>query len=187
MAIKIGVIAEDSSDVEVIKEFLAKYMQTHLFQVKPFVGKGCGKLRAKCSAWVDNLSKAGCQHIFIFHDLDRNKEVELRKQIADRLKACTFPNIAVIIPTEELEAWLLSDMAAIKSVFKVTGNLTIKAHCEQISSPKEYLGKLIRQTSQKPYLNTVHNQKIASKTSIASLMTCESYKPFNEYVTTHLK
>ncbi len=57
MAMKFGIIAEDKSDVDVIKEFLAKYLKPSEFSVKHFVGQGCGKLKSKCQAWAVNLKK----------------------------------------------------------------------------------------------------------------------------------
>ena len=81
MSKKIGVIAEDSSDVEVICEILEKYMDSSSFSVRKFVGNGCGKLRNKCDAWARLLIKMGCDHLLLFHDLDRNKEADCTGQV----------------------------------------------------------------------------------------------------------
>ncbi|WP_288492314.1 DUF4276 family protein [uncultured Pseudomonas sp.] len=182
MSIKIGVIAEDTSDIEVITEILSKHIEKSDFSIKKFVGRGCGKLKIKCGAWVDNLSAQGCSHILIFHDLDSNKEDELRKEINTRINNCKFKETLIVIPTEELEAWLLTDAAAIKSTFTITQDIKIPGDVEKIKSPKEFLCKLIKRASNKNYINTIHNKKIAEKLTTKSLSTCPSYRAFESYV-----
>lgn len=182
MAIKIGVVAEDVSDVHVVNAIISKYLKANDFSVKHFVGQGCGKIKVKCKAWVDNLSKQGCGHVFVFHDLDRNDERELRAELLGKIKDCGLKNSLIVIPTEELEAWLLSDMDAIKSVFNIKTELKRIADVEAVKSPKEHLAKLIRKSSNKIYVNTVHNKKIAEKIEIEQLSRCESFKPFGLYL-----
>ena len=183
MSIKIGIIAEDLSDIQVISELISKYVEKKEFSIKHFVGKGCGKLRVKCSAWVDNLSIQGCKHVIIFHDLDKNKEHELRKEIETKLTKCKFRETLIVIPTEELEAWLLSDAEAIKSTFSITENIRIANDVESIKSPKEHLQKLVKRLSSKNYVNTIHNKKIAEKIETSKLSNCQSYKVFEDYIT----
>jgi len=183
MAKKIGVIAEDISDVEVVKEILAKYIDRRSFSVKHFVGQGCGKLRNKCGAWIDTLSKQGCTHIFLFHDLDRSNEKALRKEIQEKIKSCLFQNSLIVIPTEELEAWLLSDMDAIKQVFDIAAPIKQISDVEAVKSPKEHLEKMVRRLSKKVYVNTIHNKKIAAQTTKANLMRCNSFQVLDKYLT----
>lgn len=186
MATKIGIIAEDKSDVDVIKEFLAKYLEPSKFSVKHFVGQGCGKLKSKCQAWAINLKKSGCDHIFIFHDLDRNNEIRLRTELREKLSSPETPPTLVIIPTEELEAWLLTDLDAIKLTFSIPAREMIKKipHAETIKSPKEYLQKLVHQSCKKIYMNTTHNKTIAANIKLEKLLTCKSYIPFDDYMKT---
>jgi hypothetical protein len=182
MAIKIGVIAEDISDIQVITEIVAKYLKPNSFSTKHFVGKGCGKLKNKCRAWVDSLIKQGCEHIFIFHDLDRNNEVHLRESIQGKIAELGFKNSLIVIPIEELEAWLLSDINAIRSVFSITAPLKQIPNAEMVKSPKEHIEKLVRKANNKIYLNTVHNKKIANLTLVEQLKTCSSYMPLHTYI-----
>jgi hypothetical protein len=184
MAIKIGIIAEDKSDVDVIKEILAKYLPLSSFSVKHFVGQGCGKLKSKCQAWAVNLEKAGCEHIMVFHDLDRNDEANLRRELNEKLSAPETPPALIIIPTEELEAWLLTDIEALRKTFSISAREKIKAlpHAETIKSPKEYLQKLVRQTFKKIYMNTLHNKTIAANIRLQQLQSCKSYEPLDKYM-----
>lgn len=178
----IGVIAEDSSDVDVINEILKKFSPANKFQIKKFVGNGCGKLRNKCQSWADALINKGCTHLLVVHDLDRNKESELLSVLQSKIPKAKYPNALIVIPIEELEAWLLSDEAAIQSVFSLKEPPKKYKNCEEIKSPKEELARLVWSKATKRYLNTVHNKKLAEKTSLENFRRCASFKPLDEYL-----
>jgi hypothetical protein len=183
MSKRIGIIAEDKSDVEVVTEILAKYMNRNAFTVKQFVGNGCGKLKQKCDSWAEMLIKSGCEHVFLFHDLDRNDEKELRKKLENKLTKKKFPNTFIVIPIEELEAWLLSDSVAIQKVFSLKKIPKKISNCEQVSSPKEYLAAMVWSAERKKYVNTIHNRKISEHTSLENFMRCPSFKELHDYLT----
>jgi len=178
----IGVIAEDASDVQVINAILDKYLSSNQFSIRKFVGNGCGKLRNKCGAWANMLVKSGCEHIMVFHDRDRNEEKEIRRILESKVCRGEFPNSIIVIPVEELEAWLLSDAKAIKVVFNLRKTPKKITNCEAIESPKEYLRGLVWRIGRKRYLNTTHNKKIAEQSDVAHFQRCKSYKPFDKYV-----
>lgn len=186
MVKKIGVIAEDKSDIEVINEILEKYVQAKSFKIKKFVGNGCGKLRNKCSVWAKQLAAEGCEHIFLFHDLDRNSLVELRKTLEQKIPVSMFPNSLIVIPVEEIEAWLLADESAIQRVFNMKNKLVRVNNCEQVGSPKEYIKALVWKNSKKKYLHTIHNRKIANLAVLDNLKRCSSFKEFDRYITNRI-
>ena len=178
----IGVLAEDASDVDVIKAVLEKYAPKNKFSVRKFVGNGCGKLRSKCQAWAENLVTAGCEHIFLFHDLDRNIEPELRKSLESKLSKSKFSNSLVVIPIEEMEAWLLSDENAIKTVFSLKTVPKRYKNCEEVKSPKEEIERVVWSLGRKRYLNTAHNERLAAATSLDNLKRCASFVPLDAYI-----
>lgn len=186
MSKKIGIIAEDNSDILVITKIFEKYMDSSSFSIRKFVGNGCGKLRNKCGAWAKMLTNSGCEHILVFHDLDRNSERDLREDISNKINNQMFPNSIIVIPVEELESWLLSDVSAIRDVFKLEKAPSEISDCEIIKSPKEYLRDLVWKIGKKRYLNTTHNCKIANKVSIANLLRCKSYRPLDKYITENI-
>lgn len=182
MSKKIGVIAEDSSDVSVINVILGKYLSSNEYSVKKFVGNGCGKLRNKCGAWANMLVKSGCEHILVFHDRDRNEEKTIRENLESKVGRKEFPNSIIVIPVEELEAWLLTDAKAIKTAFNLKKAPKKNSDCEAVESPKEFLRDVVWKIGKKRYLNTTHNKKIAEQSNISSFLRCKSYKPFDKYV-----
>ncbi len=183
MAIKIGVIAEDESDVEVIRILIAK-LQTKKFSIDSFVGKGCGKLKTKAPSWSKALHTKGCDKLLLVHDLDRNNEKELRTQLEEILKDAPQIRKSVIIPIEELEGWLLSDENAIKKALKLKKNLAVIHHPENRSSPKEYIAQIVSKASNKVirYVNTVHNPLIAIETDILLIQKkCPSFSVMTDF------
>lgn len=178
----LGVIAEDDSDVEVLTEIFTKYMIRNTFTVKKFVGNGCGKVRQKCDIWTQLLFKRGCNHVFILHDLDKNNEVKLRKLLEKKVPPIKNPNSLIVIPTQELEAWLLSDTFAIKEVFSLPKTPKKITYCETVASPKEHLTDMVWKTGRKRYVNTIHNKKISEKTSLINLQRCPSFNVLNLYM-----
>ncbi|MET0107227.1 MAG: DUF4276 family protein, partial [Sedimenticola sp.] len=152
------------------------------FSIKKFVGNGCGKLRSKCGSWASMLSKLGCEHIMIFHDRDRNDEKDIRHIIETKVCKVDYPNSIIVIPVEELEAWLLADAKAIKVAFNLKKAPKKIGNCEAIESPKEFLRDVVWNIGKKRYLNTMHNKKIAEHSNISNFLRCKSYRPFDKYV-----
>ena len=182
MSKKIGIIAEDKSDVEVISEIFKKYINDNEFKISKFVGNGCGNLRNKCDAWTENLFRSGCEYVFIFHDQDRRCKIELRQLLENKVCPKEYADSLIVIPVEELESWLLSDSSAIKDVFGLKKQPKKIFNCESINSPKEHLRGLVWISGRKRYLNTVHNKKIAEKTSLKNLKRCPSFSQFNDFI-----
>lgn len=182
MSKKIGLIAEDDSDIKVINEILKKYLKEDSFKIKKFIGNGCGKLNQKCAAWTKNLISQGCNYVIIFHDLDRNKENTLRKSLETKVCPKSYPNSLVVIPKEELEAWLLSDSLAIKKALNLSKCPPQIHNSEEVKSPKEELVKIVYKVDKKRYLNTIHNEKVAVHLSLENLKKCKSFMPLNDFI-----
>jgi uncharacterized protein DUF4276 len=187
MSNRIGIIAEDKSDVDVLRMILLKYVKDDSFCIKKIAAGGCGKLRRKCAKWASMLKQMGCNHLFVIHDLDERDEEELRRKLETLLSSSAFVNALVVIPTKEMEAWLLSDSAAIKNTFNLKGKVKITTNVEMIDNPKERLRDLIWKKGKKRYLNTVHNKKIANIISLKALRKCESFKPLDVYIKRYLR
>lgn len=181
---KLGVIAEDNSDVDVVGAILEKYTEKNSFVIKKFVGNGCGRLRNKCRTWTETLLKAGCSHVLIFHDLDRNEESKLLSTLLSKVPNKEFPNALIVIPIEEMEAWLLADEMAISKTFSLKQPLKRVSTPETVNSPKEEIGLLVWSAAKKRYVNTVHNAKIASAATRENFLRCTSYTKLHDYLVT---
>lgn len=180
----IGIIAEDMSDVEVIK-ILLKKLTNKRFTTTQFVGKGCGPLKKKIPGWCKAFQQKRVNAVLVIHDLDKNDAQQLRDKLEGMLPHNVFSNTAVVIPIEELEAWLLSDEKAIQVALKLHSTPKTIHHPETIISPKEHLGILANRHSKnglKQYVNTVHNSLIAHEILIEKLGKCASFGHFRAFV-----
>ena len=185
--LKIGIIAEDDSDVDSLQVLIKKITNKNI-ATKRFVGKGCGKLKRKCSAWSFQLKNRGCNLLIFIHDLDRWNLNELNTKLLESLLPSAIAKYIICIPIEEMEAWFLSDPRALRDAMNLKRIPNIKGLPESIKSPKEYLGQIIFSASNgdKIYLNTKHNVKISEHVSIDSIKNrCPSFNPLYEFIMTH--
>jgi hypothetical protein len=185
--VKVGIIAEDKSDVEVI-EIIAKNITATPFSVSSQVGRGCGKINAKALGWAKDLQFKKCTHLILVHDLDDKNYAALMQSLTEALKPCPINKHAIVIPTRELEAWLLADHATITSVMKLRKPMQRIAAPESINNPKEHLRDVIWKNSGKSvtYINTLHNAQIARVLDTDELQRCPSFLPFAAFIQTHL-
>jgi Domain of unknown function (DUF4276) len=180
---RIGLIAEDASDVVVVK-ILAKKITSKALSISHFVGKGCGPIARKAGAWCKVFDQKGCDQVLVMHDLDRNKVDELKKKLTQALEKAPQGKKSVVIPVEELEAWLLCDEAAIATALKLKKNPKAIHHPEQVKSPKEHLAREVLKASKNActYVNTVHNHLIADALDIRKVRKkCPSFGEFEEF------
>ena len=181
-ATQIGVIAEEINDVEVIYEITCKIIKEEDFAFKRFVGHGCGKVRRKCRAWARILVERGCSHIVVVHDLDDREEETLRCELEEKIADLQFIYAVVLIPVREMEAWLLSDRQALKTVFNMRRLPRLPKWPETITNPKKFLADVVRNNSKSQYLNTIHNRRIARSISISNLDRCASFLRYPEFL-----
>jgi hypothetical protein len=130
---KIGIIAEDDSDVSVVHALTLALVRPYKLGYKRFVGDGCGKLRRKCEAWARNLVQQGCRFVMVVHDLDQNHEQALRAQLTAAINPAGAQAYVVLIPKREIEAWLLYDGNAIASVFRENASPPLPGNPESLT------------------------------------------------------
>jgi Domain of unknown function (DUF4276) len=184
MPTKFGIIAEDVSDVDVVKS-LAKKLTGKAISASHFVGKGCGSMVRKAPGWCKSFERKGCTRILLVHDLDRHDLFKLTSRLEQVLEQNSNLDCAVIVPVEEIEAWLLSDMVAIANTFKLKKSPKGVNHPESIQSPKEYIQDLVWKASERKvqYVNSIHNRLIAERINIANVSRkCPSFKGFADFV-----
>jgi hypothetical protein len=175
--VKIGIIAEDDSDVAVLREVTLALLKPHRIGFKQFVGDGCGKLRRKCAAWARNLVQQGCPWIVVVHDLDVQDERELHASLTDAIAPARAKASVVLIPKREIEAWLLYDGRAIAAAFNENRPPRLPGKPESLLDPKKHLRDLIWTKYRKDCLNTVHNPMIAKHIDVSLLKPSASFAP----------
>ena len=179
---KIGVIAEEVNDVDVLYEFTCKLVEENKFSFKKFVGRGCGKLRRKCTAWAEDLKRRGCPYLVVIHDLDKHNETSLRTELSNSVHHIDFDRYVILIPIKEIEAWLLTDASALKTVFNMSRLPKLPNSPEQLQDPKKFLSDIVYKNVKKYYVNTIHNRKIAAEIKISEMENCKSFQPYSVFM-----
>jgi hypothetical protein len=184
MNIRIGVIAEDDGDVGVLAVMFTKISPSKKFAVKKFVGHGCGRIASKCHNWARNLKIQGCHALVVMHDLDNRNIQTLHEQLISALQPSPIPRHIVIIPIRELEAWLLSDAAAIQNALNLKNRPARVANPEAIMDAKRHLKEIVFLKSEKTkrFISTVHNVLIARKLNLKEVRRCSSFQPLEDFI-----
>ncbi|MDM8552673.1 DUF4276 family protein [Desulfobacterales bacterium HSG2] len=183
---KIGIIAEDNSDIETLIIFIRRMTEAK-FKKKKYAAQGCGKLRRKCQKIAKNWLSENVTHIIICHDLDSNSKSDYRKlfkELCDKISS--LPNhkkvFCIVIPIEEMEAWFLSDVDTLNTQFPGI-NLKEVSHPEKIASPKEFIKKRSRVNCKPRYIYTVHNPVLAKIINISEIKRkCPEFKKFHDFI-----
>lgn len=182
--ISIGVIAEDDSDVDVIREVISKYINEDSYCLRRHCGKGCGRILGKCRGWAENLRRQGCRFLIVVRDLDRKDQAKLRSDIESILSTKIIDEFAVVIPIQEIEAWLLADHDAIRRTFGIKVSVSKISNPELVLDPKARLGEIVylRSGKKRRYVNTVHNTILARNATIGAFSRCKSYLPLDAFI-----
>lgn len=186
--LRVGIIAEDNSDVDAAKILIRRIADKNNIGVKRFVGKGCGRIKRKCSSWARTLKSKGCKYLILIHDLDRNDLRALTTNLEAAISPSPITPYLICIPVEEMEAWWLADPLAIRKALNLDVTPKVKGQPQNIFSPKEHIGALVKKCSKKKmYLNTKHNEKIAQHLNLNKAKNCDSFMPLFAFVTEHMK
>lgn len=189
MSAIIGVIAEDTSDIDVLDELIKKIHPEVKYSIKHFVGHGCGKIFGKCYQWAKVLKTKGCSTLIVLHDLDENNVDILKTKLSQALANCAIPKNAVVIPIREIEAWLISDTPAIKRAMKISENIPPVPNPEGLIDPKKKIEEIVflRSGKTKRYINSAHNRKIAAELDLVNVRRCTSFLPLENFVLSNIK
>ena len=186
MKSRLGIIAEDRSDVEVVTAIACKVAGRSLV-IRSFVGHGCGKLRGKCRQWATDLYNQQCKMLIVIRDLDTANLLSLRGELSAALDPSPIADHLIVIAVREIEAWLLSDSSAIRKALALKKPVPTVHNPESIAKPKEKLEHMIYVTSGKTkrYLSTVHNQRIAAELDFRQVRRCRSFVPMESFLKAH--
>ena len=182
--IGIGIICEDLTDYEAVKELVSRIADRTNLRFRPKTGHGSGKIKNKCLSWSNELQVKGCNMLILIHDLDTNDLDELKTLLKQKMKYSTISNRYVCIPIKELEAWFLADPNGIKQSYGIAGLIKIDGMPENINNPKEMLrDKIYTASGRRIEFVTKHNSKIAKCISLDTVKNkCPTFKEFFDYV-----
>jgi hypothetical protein len=143
-----GVLGEDKSDVATLKVLIQRLAADENVSIKTKGYNGCGERLTKGAKQLKLFAKLGCNRFIVCYDADNeesnNRYQEVVKRIIKKSGLTGLKpdeKICIVIPVQEIEAWILADIQAVTHIFQNWHPKPI-IHPESIDSPKEYLEKL---------------------------------------------
>jgi hypothetical protein len=181
-----AVLGEDDSDanslVVLVRRISGLPNQTIL--KKGF--RGCGHLRQNACRVIREFHLRGATRFIICHDADNENPEHLKKSVRSTLlkSGCREFVCEIVVPVQELEAWIIADNTAIK---KLLNSLSIPnvTSPEHINDPKGWLRRRSRISSKAnyTYVPTIHNERIALHIDLDTLeRKCPSFRPLKDFV-----
>ncbi len=185
-----GILGEDRSDVETLKVFIKRLANKQNLPVKMKGFGSCGNMLKEGSKVLKTFSQLGCQFFIICYDADndrpdlRKKEVIQKIIEPSKLPESITKNICIVIPIQELEAWILADIEAVTHLFSSWKPKPLTQNIEEIENPKEYLEKLSRNAKkQLRYNHTTHNENVAQYLNLKKLeQRCPSFQVLANFI-----
>ena len=180
-----AVLAEDPSDADALVALVKSITgRTNLKVHKKGFG-GCGQLCRKAPSYIKLFADQGATRFVICHDSDGldPRDIRAKVEAVIKTKGCSSYKHAVVVPVEEIEAWMIADEDAITAVIP---SLKIKAvkKPESIQSPKEWLVRESNKGRSTPlYVPAIHNAQVAAHINLAKLeKKCPSFVLLKHFV-----
>ena len=178
-------IGEDDSDVATLKVLVRRLTKSENLSIRSKGYSGCAEMLRKGAQQLKAFCQLGCTKLIVCYDSDGNSPDERSLQVQERIvkPSCISKPCVVIVPVEELEAWILADIKAVSKVFKGWNPKEISSP-EKIRSPKEHLEKLSRDANHRPrYSHATHNEKVAIHLDLVKVeKKCESFCKLKAFV-----
>jgi len=184
-----GILGEDKSDVATLKVLIRKLANDKSVSIKTKGYCGCGEMLRKGGKQLKLFAKLGCNRLIVCYDADNEKQTnryqEVVKNIIKKsgLTGLEKEIICIVIPVQEIEAWILADIEAVAHIFENWHPKPISKP-ESIDSPKEYLEKLSRDAKKRPrYNHATHNEKVVQYLDLDKVIEkCPSFNSLVELV-----
>ena len=184
------VIAEDDSDFNCLQILIRNLAKNQSISIK---GEGFGSCSVMLSkgARVLNLWDKNEDYRKFIICYDRDKETA-QKRYEEVVTKVIKPSgikkhenlICILIPTEEIEAWILADIKAVSKVIPSWQPKDEYPNPEDIKDPKETLIRLSRINKPKPlYSHNTHNEQVMKHIDLEMVKKkCPSFAELAEFV-----
>ena len=178
-----AVLAEDQSDFQTLKALIKRVTQPNMAVMgRGFTG--VSELIKDAPKSLHALSRIRSLKTFIVcADADELKDDARRKEIQDKVLKNSPVNCTIVIPTWEIEAWIMADINAGAKIFGRWKAQEEISHPENIKDAKEHLERLCKKSTSPPYNHATHNQRIIEHLDLNKVYTrCKSFRPLLEVI-----
>ncbi|OJW14705.1 MAG: hypothetical protein BGO49_17105 [Planctomycetales bacterium 71-10] len=182
-----AILAEDRSDAEALVILVKRILDREDLKIHKKGFSGCGELRRKAASHILDFARQGASRFIICHDSDGKDPGTVRKSVRDGIGGKLDLNSyrhAIIVPVQELEAWIIADAKAITSAIRSLVIADVRQP-ETISSPKEWLVAQSRTggKSRPLYAPATFNKQVAAFLDVPKVQAkCPSFRELVEFV-----
>ncbi|WP_233862855.1 DUF4276 family protein [Paraburkholderia adhaesiva] len=178
-----GVIGEDRSDVDAIKNIIVRLAGDGV-AVRGKGYSGCGELLKKGAAQLQVYERLKCSRFIVCYDSDGKDPAERKRALKQIFKDAGLKGVCcALVPVHEIEAWILADLPAVQNVIKGWAVAEGHKNPENQPHPKEYLEKLSEKNHRPRYAHATMNPQIAKHLNLEIVyQRCPSYRPLHDVV-----
>lgn len=181
-----GIIAEDPSDVEALKVIVRRLKDDTSLPILAKGYSGCSEMLRKGSSQFRLFAKRGVEKYIICYDSDRADPEQRRQEAKTKIwdDANIHGDCCVVVPVQELEAWILADIGAVSNIIKSwSPSSTSIPNPETIPDPKEHLEKLSRINHRPRYSHAIHNSRVAQYLDLNLVAKkCPSFSILKDFI-----
>src|SRR5487761_1360337 len=181
-----GILGEDDSDVKTLKT-IVKRIAGKSSSVSGKGYDGCAEMLRKGARDILAMWRARKARKFIVcHDADHTEPNEVRANVWQRsVEPSQLDHVCcIVIPVQEIEAWILADLDAVRQVIRKFPAKKPIPSPESVDDPKDRLERMSEdERGKRLYEHTRHNEKVAAHLDLALVRNkCPSYAPFEDFV-----
>jgi len=181
-----GILGEDQSDVETLKVLVRRLAGQETLRVKTKGYGGCAEMLRKGARDLRYLKALHCTRFIVCHDAD-DPDPQIKRDVVNQkiVAPSGIDNgVCIIVPVQELEAWILADIECASNIFTSWKPSPIQ-NPESIAGPKKYLEKLSRDSRKiQRYRHADHNEKMAEHLDLYKVShKCPSFRVLANFVT----
>jgi len=181
-----AILGEHQSDAETIAVFVRRLLDDERLPVIRRGYHGSGELCRKGARDLRAIQSQGSATRFIVcHDADgpdpsiNHERVRREVVVPSGIKH----HLCILVPVQELEAWILADETALSSIFTGWKPKSVDFPESKVN-PKEHLEKSSRTKNRKArYSHATHNPRVAKYLNLEVVARkCPSFVPLREFV-----
>ena|SRR5579864_9530976 len=181
-----GTLGKDQSDVNTLTVIVRRLAKNPSLGVRHKSFDGGGNMFNDGRRVLQALSSLNCNRLIICHDADGPVPSTNYHRVRERIvePAGLEDSSLVLIPVQELEAWLVADIETMTRIFKSWKPKPI-SNPEGIRNPKEHLIRLSRDSRHRPrYSHATHNEQVARYLDLDKVKRkCPSFRPLVTFIT----
>lgn len=178
-----AIMAEDDSDAECLAAIVRKHYNNQSLSIRRKGYDGAGALCSKGKRDILAWKRSGIRKFIVCHDADSHEHMLVEDKILREIvrPANAVADCCIVVPVEEIEAWMIADEAAINAVIP-SFKLKVHSNPETIKDPKEWLIKASEAANGKPlYSPKTFNPAVAKRLRLDVVKKkCPSFRRFIE-------